>query len=536
MKHLSLRARLFGFLLFGGLLPVVVIAVFVFWYIEVRLYDRLGLQLSIAAEDVRDKVDRAMYERYRDLKSLADDPALVASPAAAMGEFLRAAPKNSAVLSRKSYRCLQIIRSDGTVLADKGDCEAAGDWIRPEGAAAGASAYFAKARVLQSGTPVADVYFPIDVAGLHLYDLRATVDLRSLSDMLVREKLPGGLAMDVVVYTPDRQIMARKNGVAAAVLSDEFPVLSAMDAEAAGSRFGSIAGGRAALAAVNTLAGLEPPLAALKWKVAIVQPLDDSSEQTVILLRQLRRGILTVALIAVLASLSCWALLFRSIMRSLNRLSDATLRVREGDLTTTIEIERLDELGRLALFFNEMVKKLKASLDQLTEQATKDALTGLANRRAFDLRLVEELKRAQRYGHGLTLAFLDVDRFKDCNDAHGQSFGDEVLREISRICLRSTRDTDFVARYGGGEIAFILPLTSKNNAAVVLERVRRAVEESRVEVAPKSPGPKITVSIGVASFPEDAASEKSLVAFVDDALHKAKRGGRNRVVRANEAA
>jgi diguanylate cyclase (GGDEF)-like protein len=534
VKNLSLKARLFGFLLFGGLLPVAVIAVFVFWYIQVRLYDRLGLELRIAAEDVRDKVDRHLFERYRDLKTLADDPALASSPESAMGQFRKGVPPAGSDFTRRSYRCLEILKADGTALSSLGECDAPGDWIRPSGA--GPGAYFSKTRALPGGATATDVSLPVPSSGANAYELRATVELRSLSDLLVREKLPGGLDMDVVVYTPERLIVARKNGVAASVLADEFPVLTEMNESAADSRVGTIARGRPALAAVNTLAGLEPPLDALKWKVAIVQPLDDLSEPTVVLLQQLRRGIASVALIAVLGSLLCWALLFRSIMRSLNRLSEATQRVREGDLTTAIKVERMDELGRLSLFFNEMVKKLKASLDQLTDLAAKDGLTGLANRRSFDEKFTEELKRAQRYGHTLSLALLDVDHFKACNDGYGHAFGDSVLREIARICQGCCRETDFVARYGGEEIALILPMASKNDAAAVLERLRRSIEEARVETGTSAPSPKITVSIGVTCFPGDGASEKALLAYADAALYKAKSGGRNRVVRANEAA
>lgn len=308
MRKASLSARLLCFLLLGGLLPVAALAVFTSWYVQVRLYDRLGQQLRIAAEEARDTVDRDMLERYRDLKSLADDPALAASPASVVAAFLRTAPPEGAGFSRRSDRCLQVLASDGKAVFETGECEAAGGWIRPSGAASGP--YFAGTRALANGTPVTDVSLPIGASGLNSYELRATLDLRSLSDLLVREKFPGGLGMDVVVYTPDGRIVATKNGVAAGALADEFPVLAALSGEAAGSREGGGARGTPALAAANTLAGLAPPLEALKWKVAVVQPLDDLSEPTVILLRQLRRWIAAVALLAALASALCWALLF----------------------------------------------------------------------------------------------------------------------------------------------------------------------------------------------------------------------------------
>lgn len=523
MRPPSLRARLLGFLLVGSLLPVLLMAVFVFLSLRAGLHAQLGRELGISAEDLRDELDRDLYERYRDLKTVADDPATPASPADVFDAYWRTAPKKAAAPSRQSCLCLALLRADGAEVLRRGRCDVAGEVPPPMNATA---AGLARTRALPNGTPGLDLFLPLAAPARDAYAVRATLDLRPLSDLLVREKLSGGLDRDVVVYAPDRRVVARKNGVGPAAADDAFPVLTGLDS---GFRRGRVAGGRDALAAVNTLAGLSAPLDGLQWKVAVVQPLDDASEQTVLLLRRLRAAILAVGLLALVASLTCAFLVFRSILDPLHRLSEAAIRVREGVLTAPIEIGGDDELWRLAQVFNEMTRRLKASLDRLTELATKDGLTGIANRAAFDARFDAEFKRAARYGHPLSLAVLDIDFFKKFNDAYGHAAGDQVLREVARVCAASCRDTDFVARYGGEEIALVFPNTAKKDARVVLERLRSSVAALTVAGAAAAAGPVVTVSIGVADFPADAAAAPQLFVAADRALRVAKQAGRNRV-------
>lgn len=297
--------RLFGFLLFGGLLPVAVVAASVYFVAASRLKERVAQQLAISAEQVRDRLDREMYDRHLDLKSLADAPALAEQPQAILAAFSRASSKKYPNLSRKLYLCLSVVRADGTPMAEAGTCELAG---RPGRGPAGA-AYTVATRALRDGAPVLDVYFPL-APGAEAAGLRATEDLRSLSDLLVKEKLAGGLAQDVVVYSPENQILARKNGEPGAALAEAFPLLDRADAPAAFSARGALAGGRPALAAANTLAGLAPPLDALKWRVAVIQPLDDTSAPNLLLLEQLRGLLSAAAAVAALVSVAGWAYFF----------------------------------------------------------------------------------------------------------------------------------------------------------------------------------------------------------------------------------
>jgi len=524
-RDMSLRGRLLGLLLLGGLLPVAAIAWFVFWYIEVRLYDQLALQLSITAEDVRDRVDRELYGRFRDLKALAGDPALAAAPGAGLDRFLRSDSSKRGGPNQGVYSCLEVLRGDGAELSRRGACGRPS----PPSPAEPRAPFLALASA-GGGAPAFDLYLPISARGRGAGWLRAVLDARPLTDQLARTKLGGGLDAVALILAPGGAVVARRAAADSNAPADPLPLLAALERARAPAGRGPIAPGRDAVAAREDLVGLTPPLDSLHWRIAIVQPLDDLSEQTVLLLHQLSRGILTAAALAVFTSLLCALLLFRAIMRPLNRLTEATLRVQRGDLTTEIEIERLDEFGHLAVFFNEMTRKLKGSRDELSERAATDALTGLANRRAFDEKLGAELKRVERYGRSLSLALLDVDHFKDCNDAHGHAFGDAVLRELGRVCARGLRDTDFVARYGGEEIAFVFPETSKKDAAVVLERLRASIEKLPVFDDASGEALCVTVSIGLAGFPDDATDEKDLLALADKALYAAKSGGLNRVV------
>lgn len=159
--------------------------------------------------------------------------------------------------------------------------------------------------------------------------------------------------------------------------------------------------------------------------------------------------------------------------------------------------------------------------------AITDGLTGLYNHRHFQHRLNEELARAQRYKHSLSLMFIDVDYFKEYNDINGHIKGNNVLRTIGHLIKSSQRQSDFAARWGGEEFAVIMPETSKEQALNLAERLRLKVQETPFENEEKQPLGKVTVSLGVASFPVDALTCDELCLAADKALYKAKSSGRN---------
>ncbi|MDH5662404.1 MAG: diguanylate cyclase [Elusimicrobiota bacterium] len=153
-----------------------------------------------------------------------------------------------------------------------------------------------------------------------------------------------------------------------------------------------------------------------------------------------------------------------------------------------------------------------------------DGLTGLYNHRHFHEQLELEVKRAQRYDLNLSLIMIDLDHFKKFNDSYGHLEGDSLLRKIAQILKSSLRETDFVARYGGEEFGVILPETNKAGASFAAERVRKTISEQTFGEV----GAKMTISLGVASYPDDAVLRTDLIKKADEALYRAKKEGRDR--------
>lgn len=160
-------------------------------------------------------------------------------------------------------------------------------------------------------------------------------------------------------------------------------------------------------------------------------------------------------------------------------------------------------------------------LRQREENAYRDELTGLYNRRAFNQEIPKEMERFRRFGHPFTLLMLDLDHFKDFNDTFGHSAGDQALRDIAQILGETARLLDSAVRYGGEEFAVILPQTTREEAVSVAERIRLAVQKHHIVFADQKL-PVITVSIGLACFPIDALDMASLVQRADQALYQAK--------------
>ncbi|MBX3705636.1 MAG: diguanylate cyclase [Pseudomonadales bacterium] len=160
--------------------------------------------------------------------------------------------------------------------------------------------------------------------------------------------------------------------------------------------------------------------------------------------------------------------------------------------------------------------------------AHTDPLTGLSNRRYFMQRLHEEIERARRHGHPLSVALLDLDHFKIINDTFGHDAGDQVLRAVARTIFGVKRSSDVAARFGGEEFALLLPETDPAGAARVAERLREAIESLLVP-RPAGAPLSVTTSIGVATLHSPEAGLDNLLIRADRALYDAKRAGRNRV-------
>lgn len=175
-------------------------------------------------------------------------------------------------------------------------------------------------------------------------------------------------------------------------------------------------------------------------------------------------------------------------------------------------------------------ESLKRSYQIAAAEATTDPMTGLYNVRQLWLLLDRELERARRYGHRCSLAMIDIDSFKEYNDRHGHLQGDEVLKRAAELFREQIRNSDSVARYGGEEFVLIMPETGKKIALVVGEKLRLAFELCSFPHEETQPGGRLTISMGVATFPDDADNARTLLDLADQALYEAKRAGKNRVI------
>jgi diguanylate cyclase (GGDEF)-like protein len=219
----------------------------------------------------------------------------------------------------------------------------------------------------------------------------------------------------------------------------------------------------------------------------------------------------------------------------------------EGHLSTRVPPLRGSELGELTDTINRMASALQHERENLERAVTErtrelqeanarlerlavtDGLTGVFNHRRFQEQLQSELIRSERHKRPMGVLMVDVDFFKKVNDAMGHPAGDELLRRLAEVLGADLRQTDMIARYGGEEFAVILPETTKSEAMQVAERMRIAVE-AKINAGTTVFPMKVTVSIGVATFPEDGKSVEQVLTAADQAMYVAKRQGRNRVI------
>lgn len=171
----------------------------------------------------------------------------------------------------------------------------------------------------------------------------------------------------------------------------------------------------------------------------------------------------------------------------------------------------------------------RLTVDRLRAEADRDYLTGLANRRRFRKALEQEVERWRRYDIPCALLLLDIDHMKRINDTYGHPAGDRVIRAVAEVLAELSRDNDTAARLGGEEFALLLAGVGSDKALAAAERVRVAVAERPQEEV----GGGVTVSIGVASCPGNARTERELFGTSDAALYRAKQEGRNRAVLAS---
>jgi diguanylate cyclase (GGDEF)-like protein len=190
------------------------------------------------------------------------------------------------------------------------------------------------------------------------------------------------------------------------------------------------------------------------------------------------------------------------------------------------EIKLFDRIARqIAMVIDRILV-----YEQTRALSMTDELTGVFNRRYFNQRYERESQRAKRYGRPLTVLMIDIDHFKNYNDVNGHLMGDDVLKQVAKLLESNIRRSDILARYGGEEFVILLPEISKEKARKAAEKLRQTVEQTRFAGEEKQPKGTVTISIGLATFPDDAEEPEALLDLADQALYAAKAASRNRVV------
>ena len=222
----------------------------------------------------------------------------------------------------------------------------------------------------------------------------------------------------------------------------------------------------------------------------------------------------------------------KSILMSLHEKDFYRIMEQYPDIATkimyrmlNITTQRLRDTGE---FLSDMVHWGEAA----RKRAITDELTGAYNRRFLDDALENQFDISKNNGTPLTMLMIDLDYFRKINDHYGNAVGDQTITEVVGVFNRILRDKDILARFGGDEFTVLMPQTESETARVIAEQIRKDVESLDILKSYKGPITWITLSIGVAAYPEHAQTVSQLKEMVDQALYRAKEGGRNRVVRA----
>jgi len=260
----------------------------------------------------------------------------------------------------------------------------------------------------------------------------------------------------------------------------------------------------------------------LDWAVLAEIPAGEAFRQVTRL-----RNVTVLIVAALLVAVGLFAyFLGLLITRPLDRLTLGAAKVAAGDLDVHLPVVGGGELKYVTEVFNDMVARLRESRRELERLSVTDDLTGLYNRRYLMEALANEVRRSRRLDHPCALLMADVDHFKEYNDAYGHLAGDAALTRVATILRETTRDVDCAARYGGEEFVVLMPETRASGAIETAQRIRTRLATDELV------GGKVSVSIGVAQFPEDGDAPEALLARADAALYRAKREGRDRVLRA----
>lgn len=281
------------------------------------------------------------------------------------------------------------------------------------------------------------------------------------------------------------------------------------------------------------------PIKQLGWGVVIQVPVKQALKAGI----ELRNKIILILFISavIIFLLSVWQA--RKISAPLQSLAEGVEQVAAGNFSVTVDESSQDETGVLARAFNSMVehietmqsdilnqqRELRLKNEELLVMAITDGLTKLYNYRYFQDCLTQGVAMAKHEQQSVALLIIDIDHFKHYNDLFGHQAGDQLLYELGQLLITELGPNDMVARYGGEEFTVILYGASDEEAIKMAEKIRRAVEQYPFPGREQQPAGTLTVSIGVATYPENAKNKEELIKLADEALYKAKYFSRNKV-------
>jgi diguanylate cyclase (GGDEF)-like protein len=234
-----------------------------------------------------------------------------------------------------------------------------------------------------------------------------------------------------------------------------------------------------------------------------------------------------IALVGLLLAIAGSIIVVLAVFPALRQLEQGILRFGESNFDYRINAHMPRELQHVSDGLNAMATKLQTTHIELERQSLQDALTGVYNKRKFDIDFRSEIDRCRRYGQIFSLLIIDLDNFKAVNDTHGHSTGDAVLRKAAQHINLQLRASDELYRYGGDEFVLLLPETSGSDALIVAERIR-CIMAADTEGINDNAAVTVSFSIGVAVFPHHGDNREDLFTAADEAVYAAKKGGRNR--------
>ena len=468
-------------------------------WVKERLYELRVFASSYEVSENLDRIPRAGGERARErltgyLRSVRERFAdyqelLVVNPEGA--ELASTAPQPTAVRLPQGWA--KTIRLENAVVGD-----ALWDDARKQG-------------VLVFAVPI------YQTGDRFLGALTAKLDFTALHRLLRRFAGGGEESAQVYVVTADGRPVVGSRSDPTELMRYNLPaavVRRLLEHEGVTREYRGLGGQEV----VGTIKGVPR----LDWAVVAEVPAAEAYRQ-VTRLRNVTALIVAALLVAVGLLAYFLGLL---ITRPLDRLTAAAAKVARGDLDVHLPVVGGGELRYVTEVFNDMVARLHESRRELERLSVTDDLTGLYNRRYLMETLANEMRRSRRLDHPCALLIADVDHFKEYNDAYGHLAGDEALARIAAVLRETTRDVDCAARYGGEEFVVLMPETNAVGAMETAQRIRTLLADDELV------GAKLSVSIGVAQFPEDGDAPEALLARADAALYRAKREGRDRVLRA----